>query len=808
MPQKEEMQNMAGNKEISFDDFKKDVQNDYRIACESREASLLGRKEVLSGKAKFGIFGDGKEIPQLAMAKAFQPGDFRSGYYRDQTFAFATSALTIRQWFAGLYAHADMEAEPMSAGRQMGGHFATPTVNDDGSWGDLINRLNSSSDISPTGSQMPRLLGLALASKAYRQTAALQTPQFEKFSRNGNEIAFGTIGDASTSEGLFWETINAAAVLQVPMLVSVWDDGYGISVPKKYQTAKADISEALKGMQRDKKSPGYEIFKIKGWDYPDLCETYRKAAEICRTSHVPVIIHVDDVTQPQGHSTSGSHERYKTPERLQWEKDFDCILRMRGWMIKFALATEEELIAIEQKAKADVKEAKDMAWKAFVEAIKKDAVEATATIEAAAQSSAHTQKLATVAQSLKSLKEPLRRDISSALRQSLRLITNENNSARQELLKYSTRFAEQNSDRYDSLLYTTEALNVPSMPVVHESGDAVLNGYEILRENFDALLAKYPNVLIFGEDVGRLGDVNQGLENLQKKYGEERVFDTGIREATIVGQAIGLAMRGLRPIAEIQYLDYLLYALQIMSDDLATLAYRTKGRQRAPVIIRTRGHRLEGIWHSGSPMSMIINALRGMYVCVPRNMTQAAGFYNTLLAANEPAIVVEPLNSYRLKEKKPLNFGEYNTPLGIPEILREGTDVSVVTYGPLCRMAIEAASALEEAGISIEIIDVQTLLPFDLNHSIVASIAKTNRVLFLDEDVPGGASAYMMQQVLEVQGGYQFLDSAPRTLTAKAHRPAYGSDGDYYSKPSVDDIYDAIYNMMNEANPQKFPAIY
>ncbi len=807
MPKTEEMQNMAGNKELSFDDFKKTVGNDYRIACESREASLLGRKEVLSGKAKFGIFGDGKEIAQIAMAKAFKGGDFRSGYYRDQTFAFAAGILTVQQWFSGLYAHADIHAEPMSAGRQMGGHFATHTVNDDGTWADLINSINSSSDISPTGGQMPRLLGLALASKSYRNIPLLHTPEFSRFSSNGDEIAFGTIGDASTSEGLFWETLNAAGVMQIPMLLSVWDDGYGISVPKKYQTVKADISEALKGFQRDKKNAGYEIYKVKGWDYPELCETYRRAAELCRAEHTPVILHVEEVTQPQGHSTSGSHERYKSPERLQWEKDFDCITKMRQWMLKFAIATEEELTAIEQKAKAAVKQAKDAAWNDFTASIKREANEAVSLIEAAAPSSAHGEKLTSIATGLKSTKEPLRRDISSAVRQSLRILATDSNYSRKELSDYADRFREQNIDRYDSLLYTNEALSVPPAAVTHEQENSVMNGFEVLRENFDALLAKHPNLIIFGEDVGRLGDVNQGLENLQKKYGEYRVFDTGIREATIIGQAIGMAMRGLRPIAEIQYLDYLLYALQIMSDDLATLAYRTKGKQRAPVIVRTRGHRLEGIWHSGSPMSMVINSLRGMYVCVPRNMTQAAGFYNTLLAANEPALVIEPLNSYRLKERKPMNFGEFKVPLGMPEILREGTDVTVVTYGPLCRMAMEAAVLLQETGISSEVIDVQTLLPFDLNHTIAGSIAKTNRVLFLDEDVPGGCTAYMLQQALEVQNGYKHLDSAPKTLTAKAHRPAYGSDGDYYSKPSVDDIYEAVYEIMSEAQPERFPGL-
>jgi len=807
MPKIEDLKNVAQKKEISYEDFKKAVLNDYRIANESREASLTGRKEVLSGKAKFGIFGDGKEIAQLAMAKAFKPGDFRSGYYRDQTFAFATGMLTLQQWFAGLYAHADLEAEPSSGGRQMGGHYATRTVNEDGSWAELTKLNNTSSDISPTGGQMPRLLGLALASKVYRNNPGLHNSAFEKFSIKGNEIAFGTIGDASTSEGLFWETINAAGVMQVPMLISVWDDGYGISVPKQYQTSKGDISEALKGMQRDKKARGYEMFKIKGWDYTALCEAYEKAAELCRTEHVPIIMHVEEVTQPQGHSTSGSHERYKSPERLQWEKDFDCIRRMREWILKFAIATENELTSIEEKAKATVKEAKDNAWKAYLEPIKNESSEAVSLINTLGGNSSHAESLIKISSELSSSKELMRRDITTALRKALRITRNEKIDGREQVISYLNEYNTKNVERYDSLLHTEETLHVSPEPVTYE-GETIVSGYEVLRDNFDAILTKYPNVIIFGEDAGKLGDVNQGLENLQAKYGEERLFDTGIREATIAGQAIGMAMRGLRPIAEIQYLDYLLYAIQILSDDLATLSYRTKGTQRSPVIIRTRGHRLEGIWHSGSPMGMILNSLRGIYVCVPRNMTQAAGFYNTLLSANEPAIVIEPLNSYRLKEKKPSNFGEFKVPLGVPEVLREGRDVTIVTYGPLCRMAMEAATQLEEAEISVEIIDVQTLLPFDINNTIVDSLAKTNRVLFLDEDVPGGASAFMMQKVLEEQGGYTHLDSAPRTLTGKAHRPAYGSDGDYFSKPSVDDIFDTVYSMMNEADPSSYPSIY
>jgi 2-oxoisovalerate dehydrogenase E1 component len=804
MSNKEEISGISQKKEISFSEFKGIVLRDYRIAVESREASLLGRKEVLQGKAKFGIFGDGKEIAQIAMAKVFLPGDFRSGYYRDQTFMFAKGLLTIQEWFAGLYAHADLKAEPSSAGRQMGGHYSTHSINPDNTWVSLTEQCNSSSDVSPTGSQMPRLLGLAMASKQYRTTPVLQTPDSKKFSINGNEIAFGTIGDASTSEGMFWETINAAGVMQVPMLVSIWDDGYGISVPINYQTTKNSISEALKGMQRDKNNKGYEILKVKAWDYSALCETYEKAALLCRKEHVPLILHVEECTQPQGHSTSGSHERYKSPERLQWEKDFDGIKKMREWILKFAIASDNELNQLEEQAKTDVKDAKNRAWKEYLDEIKNEQAEVIVLLQKISPGEAITK----IIEELKTIKDPLRRDIVSAIKNTLRITRNDKTAERQELLNFNKEYAAKNIEKYDSLLYTLDALLVDEEKPSYDSEETLVNGHEILRDNFDAILAKYPNVLIFGEDVGKLGDVNQGLENLQKKYGEERVFDTGIREATIVGQAIGMAMRGLRPIAEIEYLDYLLYALQVMSDDLATLAYRTAGTQRAPVIVRTRGHRLEGIWHSGSPMGMVLNSLRGMYVCVPRNMTHAAGFYNTLLASNEPALMIEPLNSYRLKEKRPTNMGDFKIPLGVPEIIREGKDVTVVTYGPLCRMAVEAALQLESYTISIEIIDVRTLLPFDIHNIIVTSLQKTNRVLFLDEDVPGGATAYMMQKVLEEQGGYSYLDSPPKTLTSKEHRPAYGSDGDYFSKPSVDDIIDAIYSIMNEVDPATYPDIY
>ncbi|MFY8185730.1 MAG: alpha-ketoacid dehydrogenase subunit alpha/beta, partial [Bacteroidia bacterium] len=789
---------------LSFEEFKAIVLNDFLIINESRQASLLGRKEVLTGKAKFGIFGDGKELAQVAMAKVFKDGDFRSGYYRDQTFMFSIGALNLQQWFAGLYANTDQEQEPMSAGRQMGGHFGTRSLNPDGSWRDLVNQKNSSADISPTAGQMPRLLGLAYASHFYRVNKDLHEGKFTKFSNKGNEIAFGTIGDASTSEGLFWETINAAGVLQIPMLMSVWDDGHGISVPKKYQTTKESISEILKGFQRDESGKGFEIFKTKGWDYVHLCETYEKAAKVCREEHVPVLVHVEEVTQPQGHSTSGSHERYKSKERLQWELDFDCVKKMREWILENAITTAEELDKIEEDAKKLVRESKTAAWSAFCAPIKVELQEVLGLINAVAATSSQQAFVQKVSSDLSSAIEPIRRDIHGAVKKALRITRNEASAERQKLVDWLSLAKIENHDRYSSYLHSqsnTTAAHVAIVPVHYEADLKQCDGRELLRDNFDKILTKYPEVMIFGEDSGKIGGVNQGLEGLQAKYGEHRVFDTGIREATIMGQAIGLSMRGLRPIAEIQYLDYLLYALQIMSDDLATVQYRTKGFQKAPVIIRTRGHRLEGIWHSGSPMGMIISACRGINVCVPRNMTQAAGFYNMLLQADEPSLVIEPLNGYRLKEQTPANIGEYCTPLGIPEVMNEGSDVTLVTYGSCVRVAQEALKMLAEAGISVELIDVQTLLPFDINHMIVESIKKTNRVVFLDEDVPGGASAYMMQKVVEEQGAYQYLDSAPVTIAAKEHRPAYGSDGDYFSKPSADDVFDLVYNLISETQP-------
>lgn len=792
-----------------FEDFKQLVINDYRIALESREASLLGRKEVLTGKAKFGIFGDGKEVAQLAMARSFKEGDFRSGYYRDQTFMFATGNLTIQNWFAGLYAHADVNADPTSGGRQMGGHFATRSLNDDGSWKNLTQIKNSSADISPTAGQMPRLLGLAQASKIYRNVPGLEG--FTNFSKKGNEIAFGTIGDASTSEGLFWETINAAGVLQVPMVMCVWDDGHGISVPKKYQTTKESISEVLKGFQKEANTNGFEIFKVKGWDYVALCETFEKATAIAREQHVPVLIHVEEITQPQGHSTSGSHERYKNKERLQWEVDFDCIKQMRDWMLKNALASEEELTQIENEAKTKVKDAKSAAWKAFLDPIKTEINTFNNLLDEAISKSAFQSSLTELKNNFNSTIDPIRRDIHSTIRKAIRITRTEGSIVNGSLKNFYHKSLNECNDKYSSHLHSQSAQALNNISVVapaYNDESKMVDAREIIRDNFDYILSNRPEVLIFGEDVGRIGDVNQGCERLQEKFGELRVSDVGIREASIMGQGIGMAMRGLRPIAEIQYLDYFLYGLQILSDDLATLQYRTKGGQKAPLIIRTRGHRLEGIWHSGSPMGTIIHALRGVNICVPRNMTQAAGFYNLLLQGDEPGVIVEPLNGYRLKEKMPSNLGEFKTPLGIPEILRQGNNITLVTYGSTCRIAAEACEQLENIGISVELIDVQTLLPFDINHLICESVKRTNRLLVVDEDVPGGASAFILQQIVEIQNAYQYLDAKPATLTAKAHRPAYGSDGDYFSKPSVEDVFDAAYAIMHEANPNQFPAIY
>lgn len=795
------------DKELTFDEFKEGVINDYKLAIESREASLIGRREVLTGKAKFGIFGDGKEVAQIAWSKVFKDGDFRSGYYRDQTFMMAIGQLTTQQFFASLYADTNHENEPASAGRQMNGHFTTQSLDENGNWKDLTAQKNSSADISPTAGQMPRLLGLAEASKHYRVNKDLKN--FTNFSKNGNEIAWGTIGNASTSEGLFFETFNAAGVLQVPMVISVWDDDYGISVHAKYQTTKENISEILKGFQKGDDTNGFEILNVKGWDYPSLVETYQKAEKIAREQHVPVLIHVNEITQPQGHSTSGSHERYKNEQRLKWEQEFDCIKKMREWMILSAVATAEELDEIEKAAKKVAREAKGAAWKEFITPIKEEVSNVASLIENAANASGN-EELSSMAASLKGAMDPLRKDAISAARRALWILRNNDDSTKAELRNWLEAEKAKNKDRYNDYLYSQSDLSpllIEEVAPQFSEDSKEVDARIVLRENFDRILSERPETMIFGEDSGKIGDVNQGLEGLQDKHGENRVYDTGIREATILGQGIGMAMRGLRPIAEIQYLDYLLYALQIMSDDLATVHYRTKGRQKAPVIVRTRGHRLEGIWHSGSPMGAILNAVRGIHVLVPRNMTKAAGFYNTMLDSDDPALIVECLNGYRLKEMIPDNLAEIRTPLGVVETIREGQDLTLVTYGSSCRIAMDAAELLADMDIDMQVIDVQSLLPFDRNHDIVKSLANTNRLVVMDEDVPGGASAFIMQQILEEQGGYKHLDSKPLSITAKAHRPAYGTDGDYFSKPSADDIVEQVYAMMHEADPSRFPSI-
>jgi len=779
---------------------------DYRLACESREASLLGRKEVFMGKAKFGIFGDGKEVAQIAMAKVFKNGDHRSGYYRDQTFMLAIGELTLQQYFAQLYAHTDVEADPASAGRLMNGHFATRMIDEKGVFKKLSQLKNSSADVSPTAAQMPRLVGLALASKLFRGNQGLKS--FTDLSTDGNEIAFGTIGNASTSEGMFFEAINAAGVLQIPMLTSVWDDEYGISVPKEYQTTKGSISKVLAGFQRNKNENGYEIFSVKGWDYEALCHTYENAAKICREEHVPVLVHVVEMTQPQGHSTSGSHERYKPKERLKWEVEYDCIRKMKEWILEEGFALPEEITALEKEAKATAKAAKDAAWKSFNKDIQSDQQKLSALLAAGVT---ENENIGTIKAELDKTLNPLKLDAIKAAKKALRLLTSSSSDTRQQIVNWVERVMNDAQERYSSHLYSQSewsALNVAEVKPEYSDSSPLLDGREILHACFNEALARDPRVLAFGEDVGKIGDVNQAFVGLQEKYSEWRVTDTGIRECTIIGQGIGLALRGLRPIAEIQYLDYFIYALQTLSDDLACLQYRTKGGQKAPLIIRTRGHRLEGVWHAGSPIGMILHSLRGIFVLVPRDMTQAAGFYNTMLRSDDPALIIECLNGYRLKEKLPNNVGEFTVPLGVPEILREGSDVTVVTYGSMCRIVMEAASELAKTGISCEVIDVQTLLPFDVHHSILESVKKTNRIVFADEDVPGGATAFMMQKVLEEQGAYQYIDSKPVTIPAKEHRPAYGSDGDYFSKPNTEDVYDKVYDLMHEVDPVQFPRLY
>jgi pyruvate/2-oxoglutarate/acetoin dehydrogenase E1 component/TPP-dependent pyruvate/acetoin dehydrogenase alpha subunit len=803
--------------QLDFNSFKQQVINDYRLACISREASLLGRKEVLTGKAKFGIFGDGKELAQIALAKQFQNGDFRSGYYRDQTLMMAIGELNVDQYFAGLYAHTDVSIEPQSAGRQMGGHYSTRNLDANGQWKNLMAQKNSSADISPTAGQMPRLLGLAQASKVYREHPTLKELEyFKNFTNGGNEVAFGTIGDASTSEGPFWETMNAAGVLQVPMVMSVWDDGYGISVPRELQTTKGSISEALAGFQRNSEKPGFEILVTKGWDYAHLCETYEKAVQIARTEHVPVLVHVKEVNQPQGHSTSGSHERYKSPERLEWESTFDCVVKFKEWILSFAekglvLASSEDLESIEKEAKEAVRTAKNNAWQAFVADNQQDKDALLAILNSFSSTHPLHETCSLAAQQLAKEKDSIRRDLLQVARAILRKSLGDQSPERQALVSWIAQIQDKAQDRYSSHLHSESAQRaaaIATIPVQYAPEQQLEDGRIILRENYRKLLETRPEVLVFGEDAGKIGGVNQSLEGLQEQFGALRVSDTGIRECTIIGQGIGMAMRGLRPIAEIQYLDYLLYAVQIMSDDLATVQYRTKGGQKAPLIVSTRGHRLEGIWHSGSPMGMIINSLRGIHVCVPRNMTKAAAFYNTLLQADEPALVIEPLNGYRTKERMPLNFGEFTQALGVPEIVKEGSDLTLVSYGSTFNICELAVDQLEELGISVELIDAQTLLPFDIHHMIGASVAKTNALLIVDEDVSSGASAFMLDQILVKQGAYNYLDLAPQTMAAKDHRPAYGSDGDYFSKPNLDDIIEKVLDMMHDLDPESFPKVY
>ena len=807
------MSNYIETEQVSFQDFRKQVLDDYRLGRISREASYLTRKEVLTGKAKFGIVGDGKELPQLAMAKVFREGDWRSGYYRDQTFAMAVGVLSVDAFFAQLYADTDVEREPASAGRQMPCHFATRSLNEDGSWKDLTQIKNISSDISPTAGQMPRLLGLALASNVYKE---VKFQGSEKFSHNGQEVAFGTIGDASTAEGHFWETINAACALQVPMIMSIWDDGYGISVPTHNQRAKEDLSEILAGFQRKEgDKQGCEVIQVRAWDYPMLLEAYARAEQLAREESIPVILHIIEVTQPQGHSTSGSHERYKDEERMNFETEFDCLNKFREWILNYSiqidgeeqtLSSVEELDEIEKEAKAFVREQQKKAWAEYRESIDHIQNQVLPLVK----QFENQPEVAALLEKFSALVTVGKKDIFALVRKVLWATREQNTSERQNLVQVYERISEKEADNYSSHLYSEsewKAVNIPEIKPVFSEDSQILDGRVVIRNNFDKIFEKYPETLIFGEDTGSIGDVNQGLEGMQEKYGETRIADTGIREATILGQGVGLAMRGLRPIAEIQYLDYVLYCLQGMSDDLATLQYRTKGGQKAPVIVRTRGHRLEGVWHSGSPMAGILNLVRGMMVLVPRNLTQAAGFYNTMLKSDDTALIIEPLNGYRLKEKQPDNIGEFTVPVGKVEITRAGKDITLVTYGSTWKIVTEAVEELAKLGIDAEVIDVQSLLPFDLSEEISESVKKTNRLAVIDEDVEGGASAYIMQQILEKQGAFRYLDSKPLTIAAKNHRPAYASDGDYFSKPSVEDIVEKVYDLFHESNPAKFPKI-
>src|ERR1700722_14277047 len=796
------MENLSPNEllaheKLSFDKFRDEVLNDYRLAFESREASLLGRKEVLTGKAKFGIFGDGKEVPQVAMAKFFRPGDFYAGYYRDQTFAFATGAATIEEFFSQLYADPDPGHDPHSAGRQMNSHFATPFIDTDGQPLDLVNRKNLTAGLAPTAAQIPKALGLAYASKAFREVEVLQP--FTELSNNGNEVCFCTIGDASTSEGHFWETLNAAGVLQVPLAIFVWDDGYGISVPRKLQTTKGSISELLAGFQKKEGTNGIDIYRVKAWDYAGMCEVFEAGIRSVRQTHTPAVFHVEEVTQPQGHSTSGSHERYKSPERLEWEREWDGIKKMKEWLIENALANEDELNEIETAAKDFTRDCRQLAWEKYQDPIRRQVSRSVTLIREMAQHHPDSAEvLQQLAATLAANREPGRKEVLETLHRAILVMGGEGD---REAVAYYRDLLKENTALYNSHLYhegERSILRVPEVKPEFSEDSPVLNGYEVLNRYFDRLFTENPLVLAFGEDLGQIGDVNQGFAGLQAKYGAARIFDTGIRELTIMGQGIGMAIRGLRPIAEIQYIDYLLYGLQPLSDDLATLQYRTAGRQTAPVIVRTRGHRLEGIWHSGSPMGLILNSLRGLHICVPRNMVQAAGMYNTLLEGADPALMVECLNGYRLKEKLPANLLFFRVPLGVPEVIREGEDITLVSYGATLRIVQEAAEAVEASGIGCEVIDVQTLLPFDVDHAILASLKKTNRILIVDEDVPGGAAGFIFNKIMEEQGGYRWLDIAPRTITGKAHRPAYSSDGDYFSKPNAEDIIDAVREMMAE----------